>query len=364
MKKSDKLARKTRKMIAKNLIVLAVLATVAFAGVVSWFTQHTTATASGVSVVTQVADGLEFYIMPPSDGDQYDAINARLAANAAYNTLNPNETPRQATWHTSSDGSVLFDTTSQEFKFMEGLFLCDVTGDGKTFSIPKLMQYDEIAYVDTAQNFDTPTPNNEYMSFDIYFRSENENDVKLLSGSSISPNTSLSSGSYSNVSQNPDAFKDAAIGAVRMAVYNGNDRELLWIPGPYVYYNGVDDTLYAGLTSEYYSNKGAAYFNGSAIALRTTVDNVTEGTNTHTYYNTSKQLQIIGASNLVAGEALASDTSSVLTLDTNNNDGYYHGHIRVNLWIEGEDAEARLAFVGGKFSMALNFGMIINNNNS
>ena len=50
MKKSDKLARKTRKMIAKNLIVLAALAAVAFVGVASWFTQNTRAIADGINV--------------------------------------------------------------------------------------------------------------------------------------------------------------------------------------------------------------------------------------------------------------------------------------------------------------------------
>ena len=365
MKKSDKLARKTRKMIAKNLIVLAVLAVVAFAGVVSWFTQNQTATASGVSVVTQVADGLEFYIMPPSDTDQYNAINTRLAANAAFNTLNPNETPRQATWHTSSDGSVLFDTTDQEFKFMESLFLCETTSDGYTFNIPKLMQYDEVAYVDTDQSFDDATANDEYLSFDLYFRSDttlNNHDVVLQSDSSITANSSFvnTDHTYNNASDNPD-LKDAAIGAVRMSVYNVNTREVLWIPGPHVYYDGVADTLQTGLTSSQYSNKGPAYYTGSAIALRSG-----EGTNDHAYYSAPSTRQMImnDATNMFAGSTLGRD-QEVVTLnqfkDTNNDnvpdDGYYYGHIRVNLWIEGEDAEARLAFVGGKFSMNLNFKM-------
>ena len=110
MKKSDKLARKTRKMIAKNLIVLATLAVVAFAGVMSWFTQNTRAIADGINVETKVEDGLEFYIMPPSDSDQYAAIKSRFKDNAKWNSKNPNETPRRTTWHTSSEGAI-FDFT-------------------------------------------------------------------------------------------------------------------------------------------------------------------------------------------------------------------------------------------------------------
>ena len=88
MNKSEKLSRKTRRMIAKNLIILAVLAVVAFASVVSWFTMSQKAEADGIVVQTQVADGLEFYIMPPSNSDQYAAINQRLDGNARYNNDN------------------------------------------------------------------------------------------------------------------------------------------------------------------------------------------------------------------------------------------------------------------------------------
>ncbi len=357
MKKSDKLARKTRKMIAKNLIVLATLAVVAFAGVMSWFTQNTRAIADGINVETKVEDGLEFYIMPPSDSDQYAAIKSRFKDNAKWNSKNPNETPRRTTWHTSSEGAI-FDFTEQEFKFMEGLFLCEVTSDGTVFQVPKLMQYDEVAYVDTTQDFDVATPNDEYLSFDLYFRSDTAqsgHDVLMQSDSSITPLTTLSEPSYANASDNP-AVKDAAIGAVRMAVYNGNTCEVLWIPGPYVYYNGSNDTLYTGLTSSDYSNKGAAYYDGTGISLRSN-----EGTDTHAYYSDKDHRSVVSPtaqnSPIVAGSTLGSDTS-VLTLDSYDSvDGYYYGHIRVNLWIEGEDAEARLAFVGGKFSMSLNFKM-------
>ena len=32
-------------------------------------------------------------------------------------------------------------------------------------------------------------------------------------------------------------------------------------------------------------------------------------------------------------------------------DGYYYNYVRVNIWIEGEDAESRLDMVGGKFDL-------------
>lgn len=262
MKKSQELSRKTWKMIAKNLIVLAVLAVAAFIGVMSWFTQNTTARADGINAKTQVDDGLEFYIMPPSDSDQYTAINTRLAKNDTNNkadNLSEGDVGyRRTKWHDSHDGAT-FDISDQEFKFLEGLFLCEVTSDGKTFKVPKLMQFDNVAYIDTDQDFDPATANDEYMSYDIYFRTQStDHSVSLKTDSFISPNTdtvkSSSNSPYSDPANN-DSVKDAAIGAVRMSFVNAATRQILWIPGPYVYYNGLEDKLYTGVTG--YSNKGA-----------------------------------------------------------------------------------------------------------
>jgi len=368
MKKSQELSRKTWKMIAKNLIVLAVLAVAAFIGVMSWFTQHTTATADGISAKTQVDDGLEFYIMPPSDSDHYNAINTRLAGNAAYNREHP-EAQRRTTWHDTHDGAT-FDISDQEFKFLEGLFLCEVTSDGKTFKIPKLMQYNNVAYIDTTQDFDPAVANDEYMSYDIYFRTQstqNDHSVSLKTDSFISPNTdtvkSSSNSPYSDPANN-DSVKDAAIGAVRMSMLNmqaNGNREVLWIPGPYVYYDGLADKLDTGLTSDKYSNKGAVYFNVNETALATRSG---EGTNTHAYYASKTTRNVITPTDtnlegsMIVGENPDSTNDRVLvTLNQSDGNGYYYGRVRVNLWIEGEDAEARLAFVGGKFKFSLNYEM-------
>ena len=371
MKKSQELSRKTWKMIAKNLIVLAVLAVAAFIGVMSWFTQHTTATAEGINAKTQVDDGLEFYIMPPSDTDQYAAINTRLADNATYNEDNnlskDDAGYRRTTWHDSDDGAT-FDISDQEFKFLEGLFLCEVTSDGKTFKIPKLMQYDNVAYIDTTQDFDPAVANDEYMSYDIYFRTQstqNNHSVSLKTDSFISPNTDTVKSSrnspYSDPANN-DSVKDAAIGAVRMSMLNmqaNGNREVLWIPGPYVYYNGLPntDTLTTGVDD--YSNKGSVYYNGSAI-----VERPNEGTNTHAYYASKTTRNVIRPTDtnlegsMIVGENPDSTNDRVLvTLNQSDGNGYYYGRVRVNLWIEGEDAEARLAFVGGKFKFSLNYEM-------
>lgn len=361
MKKRAKLKRKTVRKIVKNLIVLVALAVVAFASVLSWFKDDPEADSGGLKVVTKVDDGLEFYIMPPSNDDQYTAINTRLAANARWNGQNPTATPLRESWHKGED--VTFDFSDQEFKFMEGLFMCEVTSDGKTFNVPKLMQYDEVAYVDTSQDFTAAQANDEYLSFDLYFRSENEHDVELVYDSTISPNTSYPAGTYSS---NLDTdYKDAAIGAVRMSIVNNSTRELLWIPGASVYFNGKanPNTLQTGLTS--FSDKGAVFYNSTTNSLATRTG---EGTNDHAYYADKSTRNVIRSTDsglegsLVASTnnwqlgSTASDNKTVVSL-SNTSGEYHYGHIRVNLWIEGEDAEARLNFVGGKYTMALHFAM-------
>lgn len=366
MKKSEEIRRKTWRMIAKNLIVLVALAVAAFIGVRSWFVQNTTAVADGIYAKTKANDKLEFYVMPPSAKDQYSAINARLSENQTWNTANPNETPKRTEWHR---GEIQFDYSDQEFKFMEGLFMSEVTGDGETFKIPKLLQYDQIAYVDTEQSFEDAVANDNYMSFDLYFRSQSNYNIALLHDSTIEPvNATLLNGQHDYSGETDEAsMKPGAIGAVRMSVVNceaNNERELLWIPAPNVWYNGISDHLYTGLTANgsgnySYTNKGSAYYNGSNIVLRTN-----ENTTDHCFYNASKVRKqwSSGTNNVKASTtgnyqlgSSGNDDITVVTLPHKDGNGYHYGHIRINLWIEGEDAEARLRLVNGKFKMSLNF---------
>lgn len=348
MKKSQELSRKTWKMIAKNLIVLAVLAVAAFIGVMSWFTQHTTATAEGISAKTQVEDGLEYFIVSPnSDTLSNNVSNINTWINT-YNTNHKNDTGHvDKAWH---EGAVTFDPSDAEFQFLQDLFLCETTSDGITFKIPSLIQYGEIAYVDTSADFEDATANEQYMSFDIYFRSKSQVEVALKSNSSITPKTIDTS--------TEDGTKNAAIGAVRLSIVNGQNRELLWIPGPRIWYDGKNDDLHTNYTGE---NNNGTYKPGGNVTV--TNDEITltgDATNEHWYYsdsNPKSRVQDTG-SDIVASTSgnyqLGEDDITVVTLNSKIGE-YYYNRIRVNLWIEGEDSESRLKFVGGGFDMSLNF---------
>lgn len=354
MKKSDELRRRTRKLIAKNLIILVALVVVAFVGAYSWFKADPNAHTNGLNIKATAPNGLEYFIVAPSDKT---VTNGYFDINTWISSYNNNHRPepgfQEKGWH---QGNLTLDFSDPEFAFLSDLFLCETTGNGSTFKIPTLIQYGDIAYVDTTADFEDAVANENYMSFDIYFRSKTKNDVKLLHTSSLAPASEPST-------NNEDAMKNAAIGAVRMAVFNGSTRELLWIPAPCIWYEGTSaDTLhlnYTGSTAGTFKPGGNVTVSGDTISL------TGDATNEHWYYNASKDrvkdtgtdLKASTDGNYQLGVDSAADLS-VVTLDDSNYDsvnGYYYNRIRVNMWIEGEDAESRLKFVGGKFNMVLNF---------
>lgn len=352
MKKSDELRLRTRKMIAKNLIILVALAVVAFVGAYSWFKADPNAHTNGLNIKATAPNGLEYFIVAPSDKtvtNGYFDINTWISDYNNSHRLEPGF--QEKGWH---QGNLTLDFSDPEFAFLSDLFLCETTGNGSTFKIPTLIQYGDIAYVDTTANFEDAVSNENYMSFDIYFRSKTKNDVKLLHTSSLAPATEPST-------NNEDAMKNAAIGAVRMAVYNGSTRELLWIPAPCIWYDGTNnDTLhldYTGSTAGTFKPGGNVTVSGDTISL------TGDATNEHWYYNASKDrvkdtgtdLKASTAGDYLLGATSADDLPVVSMDNYNSADGYYYNRIRVNMWIEGEDAESRLKFVGGQFNMALNF---------
>ena len=393
MKKSDELRIKTRKLLAKNLIILVVLAVVAIVGAFSWFTDRTSAKAEGVSITTQANNALEFFIRDPSAATgtlqaQYNAVNAFITQHNG----DPNNVDDQIGWH---NGSVDFDFAadeedfSSEFKFMKELFLGEVTSNGITFNSPSLNQSGDHALVDenAAAAYEAATMNQDYLSFDVFFRCRERYEIVLKYNSNIEPidKSKLSvEHDYGpdDVGYEND-IKPAAIGAVRLSVLTDNNTpELLWIPGPNVWFNGLTEHLYTGLSSNgsgnysYGPNKGSVYLSSGSPAIRTGIY-----TTDHTYYikanagsapefkrmttDSSSQdytdyLRASTNGNYQLG-ANSSEDVSVCTLSastvTDSIDGepYYIGRIRVNLWIEGEDSEARLALVNGMFNMGLNF---------
>ncbi len=316
MNSTDKpVNRKTGMLIAKNLIVMIVLITVVFLSSFSWFTQTTKATANGISVESKAPDGLEIAIV---------AHGATAPSDEDYVT-----------------GSISLN--SENCDFLKDLFFSEITGSGKNdeFYKPKLNQSNGKAYPDTEAEWDKAEANSHYISFDLYMRSKSPQTVYLQDSTFLKPVSSVLSwaegvdSSAYNPSTAGNFSRDCIVGATRVSVVDtSNKLKLLWIPAPNIRLSDNADSVQTDLT------EGDSYV--------------------HNYYavtDTTKTL--IEAENVVANNNLEKLYSLgqkpvIAELDTRaDNDPYYVNHVTCNIWIEGEDPEARLALTGGKFKVSL-----------
>ena len=257
------------------------------------------------------------------------------------------------------------------------------------------------------------TPNRQYISFDLYTRStkqdftihldkgsyvvgaaevQNVEDVSNITNkpsvTDISP-ANLKGGNVVRKSTYGDFSEDAVVGAVRVAFtqytlpaqptlsdifssqtanpLNTNSAHL-WIPRSDFY---LQDAANGGITgwSMYSSGdsgwSSAAQFNvdeefGKAMNLYGTQDTRTvtrsQAAAEHWFYDESKISQTDKyarytqvTSNVITDIEDADDTIIINGISNVFDGTYYYGKCRVNLWIEGCDAEARKAINGGSF---------------
>ena len=314
MKKSEEIRRKTWRMIAKNLIVLAALAVAAVVGAMSWFINNTRATAEGMMVQADVPKGLEIAVVAPgkvpTDADYQDGII------------------------TISRSLKKEGTNDLLFPFLKDLSFCEVTGDGETFQKPILTQANGIAspMLDSEDDWPAAEANVDFLSFDLYMRCKGSLTVKLSSDSTLAPVDNLTSGEgYS---------KDSVIGAVRLSMLDSSDdKELVWLPAPHVFYDG-----------DYRSD------NYNTVILNSPDTSVTWK---HFYYDDTRTEQSYDSDDSFFTASATSDfklgkTVQMATLTKQSlQDEYYVNHVRINVWVEGEDSEARLAMVDGRFKLHL-----------
>lgn len=329
-----KIKRDTKSLVMKNLIVMAVLIILALTGVISWFTNKTEATADGINVTCEAPDGLEIAVVrhgdsPPTDEDFKN--NGTIALN------------------------------DDNYPFLKQLSMEEITSDGRYFYKPKITQDSSGAFVDTTS--DEPWINAEnayinnfsansslsYLSVDVYMRSEGSHKIILSSSTSVTPQDKDKLTNVEDIANksNMGAFsKNCIVGAVRVSTVVGNECNSLWIPAPNI---------------RYYKDETGKWLVDTKI-----VSNVSE-TFEHKYWqvdhSTSKRIgdkAIAAAADKVItndkGDYSLGVNKELLTLSQDGPD-YYTGMVTLNLWIDGEDAEARQAFVGGRFSADFKFGL-------
>lgn len=361
MKKSAKIKRKTIGLIVKNLIVLVVLIAVAAVGVRSWYTDRTTATATGLAVEAKIPEALEIAIVEPG------------------------KIPTTSQWTSAS--SILLNGSN--FSFLANMNMTQVTGDGIKLIKPYLMQYGTVAAVDSSSAWDNSkiqtTRNEDYLSFDMYMRLRSSGKtVALTSDTSCMPvdpddatNTNVPLYETSDGVNKP--LPASAIGSLRMSVTNAETtneaRKLLWIPAPNVYYNfdHIELNTSALLNT---SNQLNLQYSDNGTMTPVYSGDYTKGTYNHTYWTDTKEHKIISygsnkASNVTANtehDYKLHDTVTIGTMDkpltglTGYSDpaaygSYYYDKCRFNFWFEGEDPEARAAQVGGTFRSVLHLSL-------
>lgn len=321
MKNSTAPNRKTGRMIAKNLIVLFTVALAGFCGIQAWFTDNRSAEANGIEVECQAPDGIEIAVVG------HDA-----PAPTEYTT-----------------GNITLNKTN--CKFLEKLQLTEITGDGTDFYKPALIQTGGQAQVDTKADWSPAAANQHYLSFDLYIRSKSQYNISIGKKSTIKPDapqlTSQDGTGIKNKSKYGNFSRDSVVGAVRFSVVDYKSappsKKLLWLPAPNI--------LLEQTTDEY-----------------TLSDNKQDGVSySHVYYDKNKKQQTVSDSKADSAFVVNKDgfdsgkftyelgkNQNIAQLNkSSENDQFYSAMVTCNMWIEGEDAEARLALVNGKFKVNL-----------
>lgn len=317
MKNSTAPNRKTGRMIAKNLIVLFTVALAGFCGIQAWFTDKSSADADGINVECQAPDGIEIAVVGHKD-----------PAPTAYTT-----------------GKITLN--KDNCKFLEKLQLTEITGDGISFSKPALIQRDGKALVDTKADWSVPTANEHYLSFDLYIRSKSQYTISIGKKSTIKPvapqlTTSDGTGII-NQSKYGNFSRDSVVGAVRFSVVDYDSqttpsKKLLWLPAPNILLTQDGD----GYTLSDDERNGDSY------------RHVYYDTQ-HTFSNSDDDSAFVVNNSFDGGKFTyeLGENKEIASLTKSPDAEYYSAMVTCNMWIEGEDAEARLALVNGKFKVNL-----------
>lgn len=325
MKNSTAPNRKTGRMIAKNLIVLFTVALAGFCGIQAWFTDKNSVDANGIEVECQAPDGIEIAVV----GHGAPAPTAYKTGNITLSKANCN--------------------------FLDKLQLTEITGDGTYFSKPSLIQSGGQAHVNPDGEWSKPTENLHYLSFDLYIRAKSQYNISIGKKSTIKPDapqlTTQDGTDIKNKSKYGNFSRDSVVGAVRFSVVDYKQdtpsKKLLWLPAPNI--------LLKQDTDEY-----------------TLSDNMPSGESySHVYYDTKKAQQTISDSITDSAFVVNKDgfVDGKFTYELGKNqtiarlekpsgtgqedDQFFSAMVTCNMWIEGEDAEARLALVNGKFNVNL-----------
>lgn len=329
MKNSTAPNRKTGRMIAKNLIVLFTVALAGFCGIQAWFTDKRSAEANGIEVECQAPDGIMIAVVgrgdPAPADDKYTVGNIKLS--------------------------------KANCQFLENLQLTEITSDGIDFIKPALIQIGGKAQVDTTTAWSPADANQHYLSFDLYIRSKSQYNISIGKKSTIKPDAPQLKASDGTViinkSKYGDFSRDAVVGAVRFSVVDykqdSPEKKLLWLPAPNILLQQDGDAYTLSDSERNGKSYSHVYFDKNQ--KQHTVSNAEQDAAfvVNNSFDGGKFTYELGTNQKIAQLTKSPNTGT----DTDPYYGDYGAMVTCNMWIEGEDEEARLALVNGKFKVNL-----------
>ena len=393
--------------IAKNLIMMLVLAVTIALAVFAWISEGSRAEASGISIRTKYASGIDI------------APCIKL-----YN--DPNKPYYDST---KDDYSVLQEGPgefSSSLPFAGPYNLTkDCTGDGETLIVPDFNVTNDYEHVrrstgkevnlnheavdavsdqEAATQFklhpDKDFPEYQYIQLEFYARSKS----KELQLADFSQMLSVTEDGGGSLSDSPSSSKksaygnfnvDGLVGAMRVSLLaqgcyevnqnwqaksNGTgyeikqdstdsptakfqavEKQVLWVPRPDVFLNSSpEERNITDWTLTTSVNSGVTYTNTYYRRTASGVELVDPDNDSKTVVSSGTYggIKCLGQTVNVS-DFTYSDNLQTSNLRVNNsgvtNDDYYVTKFTMRIWIEGTDTEARRAMDGGEFSLKLFF---------
>ena len=402
-----------RLVITKNLIMMLVMLVVIFVAIFAWYSNNDTVTASGTTVSAKSADNVEL-ALPNDDGSfpiSNDAWSTELDfAESPYclKDLVKDITSggRQFVVPTFAAAKGLKDgrTVITDDVWTEGLSSREALTNSSTLDDDQYNYFSFDFYIRSKQKKINITAGSFLAAgSELGINADGQIDdppvTKQLKGTNIYRHSS-----YGKAENDSEAFSsDAIVGAMRVSLVGApvntvnassgeetvgtNTLKFLWLPRPDVHLNTSDNsddwTLTTGITNSH-ELADETYCHSFYVGKTVEGTSVKKGLTHNIYYDdaaytpsdttgmtspdyfyvsngttnlsTNISCPSLGRSAEVANNAPDTSAQIQFTQGNNNITGYYVYKYTLNIWIEGEDAEARRSMNNGVFSLELDFG--------
>lgn len=405
-----------RFVITKNLIMMLVMLVVIFVAIFAWYSNNDTVTASGTQISAKSADNVELAVPEKdSNGDDIFPIsNDKWTTNLEFSDSGYLKNFVKDITSNGIQFAVPNFEAAKGLKDGRKVIADDVWTEGLSSKVAlsnnSTLDDDQYNYISLdfyvrSKSKDINVTSESFLAAgsETGFKDSNNkiSAAKALKGTDI-----YRCSSYGAQEHTEEAFSsDAVIGAMRVSLVgapvNAVNADLpdrtetspdstlrfLWLPRPDIHLNTADNSNNWTLTTEINtSNQLAAetychsFYEGKIVegtsvkkglTAKTYYDDQvytpsdTTGKSTPDYffvsngvkkYSNDVSLPSLGRSAAIAGDALESSKNIEFTDGDEKINGYYVYKYTLNIWIEGEDAEARRSMNNGVFSLELDFG--------